>query len=115
MNRRAFLASLGIGLPSAVLAEKLGLAERVRSYFFAPKQGWNQSYFDPRVQFQLEAYVRQITDAMQRDSLLFEKIGRPWRGLLVSGYCAADMGPGSVIIPPSYPFLVDPAYFSNLA
>ena len=40
MNRRQFLASLGIGAPAAVLAAKMGLLERVRSYFFAPKRGW---------------------------------------------------------------------------
>ncbi len=40
MNRRQFLASVGIGAPAALLAAKLGLYERVRSYFFAPKFGW---------------------------------------------------------------------------
>ena len=40
MNRREFLATLGIGAPAAVVAAKAGLFERVRSYFFAPKGGW---------------------------------------------------------------------------
>src|SRR3954464_14471787 len=40
MNRRQFLATLGIGAPAAVLAAKAGLLERARTYFFAPKQGW---------------------------------------------------------------------------
>lgn len=43
MDRRQFLASLGIGAPAAVLAAKTGLFERVRSYFFAPRGGWLSS------------------------------------------------------------------------
>lgn len=41
MNRRSFLHIFGAGLPAVVVAEKFGLIERVRSYFFAPKGGWN--------------------------------------------------------------------------
>jgi hypothetical protein len=41
MNRRSFLKLFGAGLPAVAVAEKLGLIERARSYFFAPKGGWN--------------------------------------------------------------------------
>lgn len=40
MNRRKFLASLGIGAPAAVVAAKMGAFEAARKYFFAPKGGW---------------------------------------------------------------------------
>lgn len=43
MNRRRFLSLLAVGAPSAVVAEKLGLYERVRSYFFAPAGGWQKT------------------------------------------------------------------------
>lgn len=41
MNRRAFLSLFAVGAPAAVVAEKLGLVERLRSYFFAPRGGWD--------------------------------------------------------------------------
>jgi hypothetical protein len=48
MNRRRFLALLAVGAPAAVVAEKLGLIERARSYFFAPRGGWPDPYIrDP--------------------------------------------------------------------
>lgn len=40
IDRRAFLRLAALGLPSAVIAEKMGLAEKSRSYFFAPRAGW---------------------------------------------------------------------------
>jgi hypothetical protein len=44
MNRRRFLALLAVGAPATVVAEKLGLLERARSYFFAPRGGWPDPY-----------------------------------------------------------------------
>lgn len=86
MNRRQFLASLGIGAPAAVVAAKVGLFERVRKYFFAPKQGWHLEpaaaqrpgcyRLSPTVQLQLEVYERQILRALHRDSVLFDKFSR---------------------------------------
>ena len=40
MDRRKFLSLFALGAPAAVVAEKLGLLERMRSYFFAPRGGW---------------------------------------------------------------------------
>lgn len=104
MNRRQFLASLGIGAPAAVLATKTGLAERAIKYFFAPRGGWKRFLaadwgFDhpeavylagmdiaaqsPRSAVFIRGienpyipdwYVAKIIDAMNRDSILFEKL-----------------------------------------
>lgn len=46
MNRRRFLSLLSFGAPAAVVAEKLGLAQRIRTYFFAPAGGWMKPQFD---------------------------------------------------------------------
>lgn len=53
MNRRNFLRLFGTGLPALAVAEKIGLVERVRSYFFAPKGGWRPTeyYYDDRAYF----------------------------------------------------------------
>jgi hypothetical protein len=40
MNRRRFLSLLALGAPATVVAEKVGLIEKVRTYFFAPPGGW---------------------------------------------------------------------------
>ena len=43
MNRRSFLKLFSAGLPATVVAEKIGLIEKARKYFFAPKGGWQPS------------------------------------------------------------------------
>lgn len=96
MNRRQFLASLGIGAPAAVLEAKLGLVERVRKYFFAPKCGWKPEDLylasmrltaaSPRsgviitglrspeiLAIMLDEYSSHIAEAMRTDSILFDK------------------------------------------
>lgn len=40
MNRRQFLAFLSVGAAAATVAPHVGLLERIRSYFFAPRGGW---------------------------------------------------------------------------
>lgn len=66
MNRRSFLHIFGAGLPAVVVAEKFGLIERVRSYFFAPKGGWSSTRsFDGREI--ILATLRKALFEMQRD------------------------------------------------
>ena len=77
MNRRGFLKLLGAGLPATVVAEKIGLVEKVRSYFFAPAGGW---YGGIAVQdvlaLQLETMAPYISDAINHaDSLAFYFVG----------------------------------------
>jgi len=42
IDRRRFLSLLALGAPAAVVAEKLGLLSRLKTYFFAPRGGWSQ-------------------------------------------------------------------------
>jgi hypothetical protein len=41
MDRRRFLSLLAVGAPAAIVAERVGLLEKMRTYFFAPRAGWN--------------------------------------------------------------------------
>src|SRR5579859_7506574 len=40
MDRRRFLSMLAVGAAASVVAPKMGILERLRSYFFAPRGGW---------------------------------------------------------------------------
>jgi hypothetical protein len=59
MNRRGFLKLFGAGLPAVVLAEKIGLIEKARKYFFAPKGGWQPKALTPEMLW--NAHMRLMT------------------------------------------------------
>jgi hypothetical protein len=70
MNRRSFLKLVSAGLPAVAVAEKIGLIERVRSYFFAPKGGWKGlNISEEAVALQLEKYKDQLPRLYDNDHL----------------------------------------------
>lgn len=76
MDRRKFISLLTLGCPATVVAEKLGLVDRIRSYFFAPKGGWGFYKVAPNVltrssiALQLEMLQQTIPTIYQNDLLL---------------------------------------------
>ena len=101
MDRRGFLKLFGTGLPAAVVCEKVGLLERVRSYFFAPAAGWVRPEFLPTsIALQLESVSKQIPVMYESDAALYDRLaGIPyyqtvrvgeWRGLDRSSYPTID-------------------------
>jgi hypothetical protein len=67
MDRRSFLKVLGAGLPAIAIAEKVGLIERVRSYFFAPAAGWPGLTAQQALPLMLEKFAPYIHEAIERD------------------------------------------------
>lgn len=74
MDRRNFLKLVGLGLPSIVVAEKLGLWEKVRSCFFAPEGGWRPDVLNLQqvIALQLEALAPYIAKEVDRDRRLYD-------------------------------------------
>jgi hypothetical protein len=77
MNRRNFLRLFGAGLPAVVVAEKIGLIERVRSYFFAPAGGWKGLTVQEALALQLEAFAPYIAKVIETDQTLAEQMFGP--------------------------------------
>jgi hypothetical protein len=74
MNRRSFLKLVGAGLPAVVVAEKVGLIERVRSYFFAPAAGWPGLTAQQALPLMLEKFTPYIHEAIERDGCLADRL-----------------------------------------
>lgn len=91
MNRRQFLAFLSVGAAAATVAPHVGLLERIRSYFFAPRGGWLSAPRGPIPNFvtgvpilkleeidrlMRDVYMPAILTRMQTDSAIFDAIAR---------------------------------------
>jgi hypothetical protein len=94
MNRRRFLSLLAVGAPAAVVAERLGLYDRIRSYFFAPIGGWSKRgdlwTTSQSIALQLEKVSQQIPVLFENDLLLHHSFEN---GGASSGVCRMCNGP----------------------
>lgn len=75
MNRRNFLRVALIGGGATIIVSQGSFFESFRTYFFAPKRGWNPSSLEAAVEaIKLEVFAIRIPDFIYQESSVYRTL-----------------------------------------